>query len=699
MKKITFILITLISIFTYGQNIKGGRVVFGKTIAPENILPDGYIRCASNEYEEYLRLQNPKLESREQFENWMASKISDANAIQNVSSQSGGIIYIPVVVHVIHNGDAYGVSENITDEQVQSQITVMTQDFRKMVGTRGFNTNAVGADVQIEFVLAKEDPNGNPTNGINRVNLCQASWSTTDINGIVKPQTIWDPTQYMNMWSVNFTDGSLLGYAQFPSSSTLNGLNANGGAANTDGVVAGFRFFGSSDITTGTFSSPYDKGRTMTHEVGHFLGLRHIWGDNNTCPTTNTDQDKDFCADTPAASASNSGCPTNANSCPSNPGNDMVQNYMYYTNDACMNIFTNDQKLRITTVMNNSPRRLSLKTSTKDVAIPLFANDAEVKIENICGIVEPSCTTPNPTAPAKIISLYNRGTSNLTSAVISYNMNGGANQTQNWSGNLAPNKYALVTLTNSTVNGTLNVSVTSANGVADQRATNNTASKVFGNPAGSLAYANSTSFTFNLTGDRWGSEINWELTNQAGAILYSGGIGGTYPDAAADGTQVLVLNQVWNLPANGCYTLTVNDSYGDGLFDGVGQGFYTVTSGGTTLVNVTDFVESGNPQNTPISRVSYFTNNAALSSDEFNLLQDVILFPNPSNDFFTIYVPQGIQRLGNLEIFNNLGQQIAVKQIESESDLNINVSNYSNGIYFLNLNIGDHSKTLKFIKN
>ena len=687
------------SIFTFSQNIKGGRIVFGKPISPENITPDGYIRCASNEYEEYLRLQNPKLESKEQFENWMASKISEANAIQNVSSQSGGIIYIPVVVHVIHNGDAYGVSENITDEQVQSQITVMTQDYRKMAGTRGFNTNAVGADVQIEFVLAKVDPNGNPTNGINRVNLCQVSWSTTDINSIVKPQTIWDPSQYMNMWSVNFSDNQLLGYAQFPSSSTLSGLNANGGLANTDGVVAGFRFFGSSDITTGAFSSPYDKGRTMTHEVGHFLGLRHIWGDNNACPTTNTNQDKDFCADTPAASSANSGCPTGTNSCPSNPGNDMIENYMDYTNDACMNIFTNDQKLRITTVMNNSPRRLSLKTSTKDVAIPLFANDAEVKIENTCGTVEPSCTTPNPTAPAKVISLYNRGTSNLTSAVISYNMNGEANQTQNWSGNLAPNKYALVTLTNSTVNGTLNVTVTSANGVADQRVTNNTASKVFGNAFESLAYANSTSFTFNLTGDRWGSEIDWELTNQEGTILYSGGTGGTYPDAAANGTQVLVSNQMWNLPANGCYTLTVNDSYGDGLFDGVGQGFYTVTSGGTTLVNVTDFVESGNPQNTQISRVSYFTNNAALSSDEFNLLEDVILFPNPSNDFFTIYLPQRVQRLGKLEIYNNLGQQIGVKQIESESDLNINISNYSNGVYFLNLNIGDHSKTLKFIKN
>ena len=699
MKKITLLLFSFFLLISLGANSQEKKKIkhFGKEISQNNITADGYIKCLTEEYEEYLQSIHPKRINKIQFEAWLAPLVEAQKSLEQVSSQSGGIIYIPVVVHVIHNGDAYGVSENITDEQVQSQITVMTQDFRKMVGTRGFNTNAVGADVQIEFVLAKEDPNGNPTNGINRVNLCQASWSTTDINGIVKPQTIWDPTQYMNMWCVNFSDNQLLGYAQFPSSSTLNGLNANGGAANTDGVVAGFRFFGSSDITTGTFSSPYDKGRTMTHEVGHFLGLKHIWGDNSSCPTTNTDQDKDFCADTPAASGPNSGCPTNANSCPSTPGNDMVQNYMDYTSDACMNIFTIEQKLRITAVMNNSPRRLSLKTSTKDVAIPLFANDAEVKIENICGTVEPSCTTPNPTAPAKVISLYNRGSSNLTSAVINYNMNGGANQIQNWSGNLAPNKYALVTLTNSTVNGTLNVSVTSANGVADQRTTNNTASKVFGNAAGSLAYANSTSFTFNLTGDAYGSEITWTLTNQAGATLY---FGGPYtPNQTAGGTYPLVTNQVWNLPANGCYTLTVNDSWGDGLFDGVGQGFYTVTSGGTTLVNVTDFVEAGNPDNTPISRVSYFTNNAALSSDEFNLLEDVILYPNPSNDFFSIFLPQGIQRSGKLEIYNNLGQQIAVKQIESESDLNINVSNYSNGVYFLNLNIGDHSKTLKFIKN
>lgn len=279
MKKITLILSLFIcfSSVVFAQNKSGDRTVFGKKVDPKNITPSGHIRCATTEYEQYLREQNPKRESVEQFENWMAQKIEEQKAIQQVASQSGGIIYIPVVVHVIHNGDAYGTNENITDEQVQSQITVMNQDFRKMSGTPGFNSNPIGADTQIEFVLAKVDPNGNPTNGINRINLCENSWSTADIDAIVKPTTIWNATLYMNMWSVNFTDGSLLGYAQFPESS-LAGMSTAAQSASTDGVVAGYRFFGSSALTTGAFQAPFDRGRTMTHEVGHFVGLRHIWG-------------------------------------------------------------------------------------------------------------------------------------------------------------------------------------------------------------------------------------------------------------------------------------------------------------------------------------------------------------------------------------------------------------------------------------
>ena len=150
------------------------------------------LRYYIRKYEEYLQSIDSKRMSKDQFEAWLAPLVEEQKQLQQVASQSGGIIYIPVVVHVIHNGDAYGTNENITDEQVQSQITVMTQDFRRMSGTPGFNTNPVGADTQIEFVLAKVDPNGNPTNGINRVNLCQAAWSTTDIDATVKPQTIWD---------------------------------------------------------------------------------------------------------------------------------------------------------------------------------------------------------------------------------------------------------------------------------------------------------------------------------------------------------------------------------------------------------------------------------------------------------------------------------------------------------------------------
>lgn len=692
MKKITLLLSFLVcfSTIAYAQIDKKEKTVFGKKINPEFISPSGHVRCISSEYDQYLREQNPKTESIALFEKWINKKIKEQQSLQEVASQSGGVIYIPVVVHVIHNGDAYGVNENISDEQVQSQITVMNQDYRKLLGTPGYNSNAVGADTQVEFVLAKVDLNGNPTNGINRVNLCQATWSTTAINSTVKPTTIWDPTQYMNMWSINFTDTSLLGYAQFPESS-LAGMATTAQNPLTDGVVANYTTFGSSDLVFGSFAQPYDKGRTMTHEVGHFLGLRHIWGDNSACPATNTVNDKDFVADTPAASTANYGCLPGTNSCTGNPGNDMIENYMDYSDDTCMNIFTTGQKARITTVLNNSPRRSTLKTSVKDVAIPLFAIDAEVKIENLCSTSGATCTDTNPSSPSKIILLYNRGTSNLTSATLSYNFNGGTNYTHNWIGNLVPNAYAKISLPNSIANGLLTVTVTAANGVADQRASNNTATKTFGS---TLGYANSTSFTFTLIGDSYGSETTWSLKNQAGTTLYSGG---PYTDITT-GTQTLVNAEVWTLPANGCYYLSVNDSYGDGLYDGVSQGSYTITAGTTTVVNVTDFVVLGNPANTLVSRLSYFTNNVALESESFEIFDSVSLYPNPAKDRVTISIPQGIEVSGSFDVYNTIGQKVTTKKITSENDLTINTNNYQAGMYFINLTLGEFSKTLRFIK-
>ena len=317
----------------------------------------GYIKCATVEYNEALKQQHPEIGTNDEFEEWMSGKIQELRAQRLASpNNTTDVITIPVVIHIIHNGEAVGTAPNITDAQAISQITVMNEDYRRLMGSRGYNTHPDGADVEIEFCLASTDPNGNPTNGIDRQNLGQSSWSTSAINSTVKPNTIWDPTKYMNMWTVIFSDNTLLGYAQYPNNSGLPGLNANNGGANTDGVVANYNVFGSMDHDDGTFlmNATYQYGRTMTHEVGHFLGLRHIWGDGD-CSVD------DFCADTPGSDAANYGCPTGHVSCGTT---DMIENYMDYTDDDCMNIFTQDQKDRILVVMQNSPRRVELVTSS-----------------------------------------------------------------------------------------------------------------------------------------------------------------------------------------------------------------------------------------------------------------------------------------------------------------------------------------------
>jgi hypothetical protein len=398
------------------------------------------IRCHSVYMDSVRHAANPNLQTNDEFEDWIKKEIT----VKEIQAQSSliinGVYQIPVIVHVIHEGEAIGVGTNLSAAIIQSQIDVLNEDFRRIIGTNGYNTNPVGADTQIEFCLAQRKPDGSGftpgEEGINRVNgavqFGGGPYATGTIDATIKPYNIatqgYDAADYMNLWSVDIS-GGILGYAQFPTTA-LGGMGCAAQNVNTDGVVMDYATLGKAAVTG--FPGPYNEGRTATHEIGHWLGLRHIWGDGG-CGVD------DFCNDTPLSDGSNFGCPT-TNSCadPAPDPNDMVENYMDYTDDLCMNIFTNDQKMRMRTVLENSPIRASLITS--DACIPPALNDASiVNIVNPLGDNCPGSITP-------IVTLRNRGSLNLTSATIEYTIDGGAATSFAWTGTITPGNEANVSL-------------------------------------------------------------------------------------------------------------------------------------------------------------------------------------------------------------------------------------------------------------
>ena len=318
---------------------------------PANTAPD---QCATMEQDSISRARFPERGSLEDFENALTRKMEVIRLQGNAARTQAGVVSIPIVVHIVHNGEPKGTGTNISQAQVQAQLEVLNEDFRRKPGTPGFNNSAVGADVEIEFCLSPVDENGNVMSepGIDRVNGNKADWSRDQIENQLKPSTIWNPNLFYNVWTVKFaaSDASLLGYAQFPDQTGLQGIPTSG-PASTDGVVIRYQSFGSVD--KGTFpvmQAPYNKGRTLSHETGHWFGLRHIWGDG-VCAD-------DFVADTPTQRSSSSGCPNSLSCNDITPA--MVQNYMDYSNDACMNIFTQGQKTRMQAALEISPRRKSL---------------------------------------------------------------------------------------------------------------------------------------------------------------------------------------------------------------------------------------------------------------------------------------------------------------------------------------------------
>lgn len=419
-------------------------------------------------YQEFLEQRNLTKESPAQFENWLVNKIKIRKE-KSKTARTQEVIRIPVVVHIIHAGESIGVGRNISDQQVFSQIDVLNEDFRR-TNADAANTPAVfepvASDIEIEFVLAQRDPEGLATNGINRVNGNQLTWFLAD-NYTLKTLSNWPSEDYLNIWVTALGDG-FLGYAQFPVSD-IGGLETASASAITDGIVVDYLAFGSvAKDENAVLDSRYDLGRTTTHEVGHYLGLRHIWGDGG-CGVD------DFCADTPRASNDNNGLGNCSFPGPSTCGSDdMFQNYMDFTNDVCMNLFTEDQKTRMRTVIDNSPRRASLINSLG--AEPPVPTSNDLGIRNI---LSPGVTTCD-TQVSPSLEIRNYGTNQITAAQIQTELGGIIQGTDILALDLGPLEITTVELSpivlSENENNNLTFTIISTNGVTDGNNLNNISS-------------------------------------------------------------------------------------------------------------------------------------------------------------------------------------------------------------------------------
>lgn len=433
-------------------------------------------KCGTVEYE--------KMQGREEkkFENWMAEKLEIRSRInknkRSLQTQSSYII--PVVVHVVHNGEDIGVGSNISDAQIKSQIKVLNEDYQRKnpdAGNTPANFAAVAGKMDIQFVLARQTPDNRPTNGIVRVKGAKKSWDVLNSGGddlALKSSSYWPAEKYLNIW-VTAISSNIIGYAQFPDYTGVKGLEGNTTNRKTDGVVIQYNCFGSNnDKENFPLAEDYTRGRTTTHEVGHYLGLRHVWGDDYNCkgtdyvedtPTQNKDYgnakdfDKDYgkeCPNVPQYS-----CGTES----------MYQNYLNYTKDKCMNLFTKGQTERMDIVLNNAPLRKELLTSPGANAPTGDPLQYDLRVVD----AGPATVTCNP-LHTPFITVYNNSNYDLEEIQVKRTFNNRSAVFTVSTAKIPQKKLSKITLKDLTLidgNNTLSIEVLPPDGITDANPSDN----------------------------------------------------------------------------------------------------------------------------------------------------------------------------------------------------------------------------------
>ncbi len=320
---------------------------------------------------EALRKADPTMDAR------LAQIEKQTQQQVNSQGKTTVVVTIPVVFHILYTN----TTQNISDAQVQTQMTVLNNDYRRLNADKT-NTpstwSSIAADCEIQFCLAQRDPSNNPTNGIihKQTTVNQIGNTNKYYQNSQGGDNIWDRNKYLNIWVCDIDGGGTLGFA-YPPGAT---------GASDDGVVIDYRYLG----TIGTVQAPFDKGRTATHEVGHWFNLKHIWGDDfGNCGGT------DNVTDTPNQGDATFGCPNfpKTDNCATSSPGIMFMNYMDYSDDNCMNMFTAGQKTRMTSAINGA--RVSLLSSQGCVPVGI----RESALENSVKIF------PNPGTGVFTVSL------------------------------------------------------------------------------------------------------------------------------------------------------------------------------------------------------------------------------------------------------------------------------------------------------
>lgn len=671
------------------------------------------------------------LESSIKFDqDYQAGKISAARAIADT-------VYVPVVFHIIHNGDAVGVGENITDAQILSQIDAINEDFA-LQNSNAANIpaefKALAGSTKIKFCMAIFDPQGNVTTGIVRHNMGQVDWDQTPIEQQLKPSTIWDRNKYLNIWSVRMggtlASNGVLAYSQFPS--------AWGGSANTDGIVARFNTIG----RTGSLLAGYDKGRTLGHEVGHWFGLYHIWGDDQGKCAGQSGAGSDNISDTPDQGDQYFGCPAYPQmSCSTS---NMFMNYMDYTNDDCRNMFTLEQCTKMQNIIKTQNSRKGLLTaSTK-----CFYN-VDLALTKVISPTDTICNgdiTP-------ILLITNKGLVDVSFITFTFAIDN-AYTSFDWTGSIPAqtSKYIQLPLIPGVTDGyhQFNVIVSNPNGIGnDNNLSNDSANFVFQvlNSGNGLA----TPFVENFEGGAF-PPSDWDLrnTNNDGITWQQKINTGAYGQSA---TCALIENNSYtsnpgkrrdalvtpSLDMSGIgapklafdyayskrgtkydtldvsYTLDCGKSWVSVWKNG---GVAMATTASDTMVPFYPQDNEWRTVNVPVNfligqkNVQFKFENItawgnALYLDNINFSEDpngisdvktkvdVAIFPNPATSKVTVKLPQN-HSFNTIEITDNLGRKVGEHKILDPISF-VDVSGLNDGVYFINLISNQSRQTEKVV--